>query len=180
MAGGMDMWNGKELGRAIAVRIAPAAARKATSTSINVGASQIAGHLVTRTATKEMTKIAAATAASRVAGGPFCRVALEASRQAAANMAARRAAAQTITTVAGRAAGVIAGPVAEVVTMKLDGKDHSGRDYAVAAGCGAASAMAGMLAGAAVGSTVPIIGTLAGAGVGLVTCSALKGKFLSS
>jgi hypothetical protein len=176
------MWNAKELGRAIAVRIAPAAASKATSTSINVGASQIAGHLVTRTATKEMTKVAAAAAASMVAGGPFCRVALQASGQAAANMAARRAAAQMITTVAGQAAGVIAAPVAEVVTMKLDGKDHSGRDYAVAAGCGAASAMAGMLTGAAVGSAVPvpIIGTLAGAGVGLLMCSSLKGKLLSS
>lgn len=158
--------------------LAPAAVGKITSATIKVAADKLATQLVTRAAAREMAAIGATAAANTAAGGIGSLAVRDVCAQAAVNLAARRAAAKTITTVAGKAAGVLAAPVTEVVAMKLDGKDHDPRDYAIVAGCGAASAVTGMLAGAAVGSAVPFVGTAVGAVVGFTACTALKAQLL--
>jgi hypothetical protein len=92
---------------------------------------------------------------------------------AATKGAGTRAAVQKAVPVFGRAAGVVAAPVIEVGLMYFDDEEHTGKDYAKAAGQAAASGAAGLaasvVAGAAAGSVVPGVGTVIGAAAGALT-----------
>jgi len=101
---------------------------------------------------------------------------------AATRSASTRAVVEKVVPVAGKAAGVLVGPAVEVSLMYFDDEEHSGKEYAKAAGQAAASGAAGLLAsalaGAAAGSIVPgagtVVGFIAGAATSMLVSKKLK------
>ena len=126
---------------------------------IETGAVKLGAQHVARATARELTRYAG-TVASRGAEGSLSVATAQAGARYVTNVAASKAAAETMTKVAGRAGGVVAGPIVEMILLKCDGQDHNNADYVKAAHrgflSGAAGAVAASLAaGAAAGPLLP-------------------------
>ncbi|CAL9645112.1 hypothetical protein SUDANB32_06444 [Streptomyces sp. enrichment culture] len=184
----------RDVKNAIASKVITTTGSKAAKILVEAGAKELGTRHVARVTTQEAARYAAVVASQKglEATASGIMTTSQAAARYATKVAASQATAQVWTKVATNSVGVITTPLIECAALKLDGKKHTGAEYAeagvrgavtgasgavvtVATSAALTSLMTGAAAGAAAGSVVPGPGTLAGAVIGLVAAGAGAG-----